>query len=71
MNMMPGIKGIPWVKLYLFGGTQVGGTPVCDLQYDLYMNEGRLEFVVPDVESDYYFLLSKSDEIRLWWVHCY
>lgn len=71
MNTMPGIKGIPWAKLYLFGGTQVGGTLVCDLRYDLYMTEGRLEFVVPDVESDYYFLFGEFDEICLWWAHSY
>lgn len=69
--MMPGIKGVPWVKLYRLCGTQVGGTFVCDLQYDLYLTEGRLEFVVPDVESDYYFLLSESDEICLLWAHSY
>lgn len=68
---MGGIKGIPWVKLYLFCGTQVGGTFVCDLQYEPYLTEGRLEFVAPDVESDYYFLLSESDEVCLWSAHSY
>lgn len=62
-NVLPGIKGIPWVKLYVHTKPRAGspGEFVADIEYDVDMDEGRLEFVVPDVGPGTYFFLGECN----------